>query len=286
MRRSLAALLTLGVASGRAADAAAAPKAMPAPAPSAQPTGPGEGSVTLYTTMMGAYSDPGNAKTPGVLVELIQELCKRTGITASIATVPWSRAQHEVGKNDTPSLLFPLIRTAEREPDYQWVLHALNDRQIFYGLAGKAAASSIQELYERRIGVIRGSPFEAELQRLGFPHIDVAADATSNAKKLKVGRIDHWYVTHNTASQTFAQLDFPPSDFTVSYVMSHIRIYVAGNKSFPEAMAAKLQKAFGEVKKSGWYAALLERYAIVDAGEQPGPSASPTSAPGSAPKQP
>ena len=224
--------------------------------------------INFYTTNMGAYSNPQSKTQPGLLVELVEELCRLSGLTPTFSTLPWKRALVTIGEDAASGLIFPVIRTPEREKRYRWLIRPITDREVFIAKGRNQPPSTLEELKTKRIGVIRGSPFEKAIQQMQFPHIDIATDANSNAKKLLMGRTDYWFATYNTMSFTFRSLGYDPQELTIAYTVAPAPIYIAANKSFPEESAQKLIVAFRKVRKSAWYTQLLQRYDAVDISDE------------------
>src|SRR5690606_951376 len=119
---------------------------------------------------------------PGILLELLHLMAKAIGASVRVAEMPWNRAVQTIGEDKVKGVIFPLIRAPNREPHYTWIVRALNDRKVFFCRADRRIADgsgeeSSSSLRKARIGVIRGSPFEKQLQRLDYPLLDPADDA-------------------------------------------------------------------------------------------------------------
>lgn len=229
--------------------------------------------IPVLTTQMGAYSDIKVIARPGFVTEILAEISKRAKLDFDIAQFPWKRALVDVETSKKPMLIYPLIRSPQRENEYAWIVKAINDRMVFWSLVDGPKIESLNDLKKYRIGVIRGSPFERQLMALKLPNIDVATDTGSNARKLVAKRIDLWFVTVNTAMDSFKNLQLNKNEFRVAYTLGRTGVYVAGNKDFPAATAEKIRVEFEKLKTEGWYGKLLEKYDLEDAGEEPGASA-------------
>lgn len=67
--------------------------------------------------------------------ELVREILRRLGETASIRVVPWARGYQMVQR--TPGTgLFATIRSAQREADFKWVGPIILAEDAYYSLKG------------------------------------------------------------------------------------------------------------------------------------------------------
>ena len=226
--------------------------------------------LMVYTSEMGAYSNPVDEQAPGMMIELIQAMALQSNMKINLSIQPWKRAVSSVATNKGDGLIFPLIRSPGREAQFAWIVEVLHDRKVFFCRKDHREDLSQSQLLQANIGVIRGSPFHEQLERMEYKRVDATQDAATNARKLAKGRIDYWYVTYNTAVNTFDELKIARNDFKVCHANEHIPIYMAGNLNFPVAKAEKLKAAFAELKKNGFVDRLLKKYQITDAGEGPG----------------
>ena len=69
----------------------------------------------------------------GYAVEVVHELIRRTGSSASVELLPWTRAYH-LAKSEADTGLFSVVRTVERESSFQWVGPILRGSTRFYSL--------------------------------------------------------------------------------------------------------------------------------------------------------
>ncbi|UTW09830.1 transporter substrate-binding domain-containing protein [Pseudomonas benzenivorans] len=69
----------------------------------------------------------------GMAVEVVRELARRSGQPISLEVVPWARAYREARTRPNAGV-FVAMRTAEREPLFQWVGPITVNSTGFYGL--------------------------------------------------------------------------------------------------------------------------------------------------------
>jgi len=91
--------------------------------------------------------------TGGVLAEII----KRLKLNTKIKFVPWPRARFEAETKDN-IFLIPLARTPEREQNYAWIIHVLDDPYVLVALKKTKFDISTHEAAKKlKIGVLKKS---------------------------------------------------------------------------------------------------------------------------------
>lgn len=98
--------------------------------------------LRLYTEDYRPFSYLQDGKPSGMAVAVIEALIRRTGETAHIELVPWTRGYHQV-RHQADSALFSTVRTVQREAEFQWVGPIARGYTRFYTLkdAGLRVAS-------------------------------------------------------------------------------------------------------------------------------------------------
>lgn len=98
--------------------------------------------LRLYTEDYRPFSYLQDGKPSGMAVAVIEALIRRTGETAHIELVPWTRGYHQV-RHQADSALFSTVRTVQREAEFQWVGPIARGHTRFYTLkdAGLRVAS-------------------------------------------------------------------------------------------------------------------------------------------------
>lgn len=89
------------------------------------------GELRLYTEDYRPFSYLDAGKPSGMAVSVVEELIRRTGDSARIELVPWTRGYHQV-QQQADSALFAMVRTAQREPLFQWVGPIARGHTRFY----------------------------------------------------------------------------------------------------------------------------------------------------------
>lgn len=229
------------------------PLALPVPAAAAAP-------VRVVTTELPPYAMAGDPAAPGALLEIVQELLRRTQIEGKVEFVPWRRAilLTTTGKR---AAIFPLSRTAERETQYRWLVRLYHERFVFLSTtAPPAGAPAPAQEKRRRIGVLRGSVATSALRELGYSNIIEAASVEEELRFLQHGIVDAVFgesaIFHHTLGERIG------ASYTVSPTQHTENTWLGGSLDFSEADAALLARARKEMVEDGSYARILKKYGL------------------------
>lgn len=139
----------------------------------------------LIGGLVSSVSEPGSA--------VAQRACHllTPQIDTDIDWMPWTRAL--VTAQEGNALLFPLMRTPEREADWHWLAPLLVDRFVLVLAPGAQAHGPL------RVGALRGSFIGERLAELGYLQVEFTSSEAVNARKLGLGRIDAWATMQGVA---------------------------------------------------------------------------------------
>jgi polar amino acid transport system substrate-binding protein len=198
------------------------------------------------------------AQPGGVVLEVVREAGKRAGIALEFSFLPWERAQLETqARNDV--LIIPFTRTPSREANYQWVAPVLEFHTVMVTLA--KPPSSIEEARKLVVGYLRASSFKDEAEKAGFPYVEETTDDVTNARKLKLGRIDAWVTTDLMAHGVYRQAGFDPAELKYGPNLGPVKVsYVAASREFPKEIAERIANAIKQMRADGSYQAIVKRY--------------------------
>ncbi len=126
----------------------------------------------------------------------IAQLMKDAGLRYSIESQPFVRALKTLDAQPN-AVLFPLLRSAERESMYQWIGQIAKRHYYLYRLASRndIKIQSLQDAKQYRIGVLRGDVRADYLRTQGFDEgidkgLEVVNVSFSLIKMQQVNRID------------------------------------------------------------------------------------------------
>ena len=233
--------------------------ASPAQSAEANKTAP----VRFYVANFPPYAFINPVTPTGFFIDIIKAMAKHANHSGSLDIVPWKRAQRELLelKDNNPKLIFPLIRSAERESQYRWIAEVFTDDLVlFVRNTEKREIKSLKDAVGLKIGVVGGSALLTELEQSGKHQIDIAPDIDSCAKKLELGRIDAWYVSRWVGISTFKHVGIDPKSFRVSPAFHRMPISLAASLDTPDSVIQLWEKAFKAIKASGEYDSILKKW--------------------------
>lgn len=248
-----------------------------------------ERKATLAVTLgTGVNDDPpyvyGSLETPkelpGVTIEILKRVEKKTGVTFNIKRRPWARVVRDVQHNNldggfhfsfkekrTEFLAYP-IPPGEQLPDTQY---SISNRAYFlYRLKGDSIRWDGQQIVTDThepfiLGAIRGGSITDKIKALNYPISEVETDQQL-IELLLAGRIDAFVAIDNMIDPKIKALSankisriekFPPPVQNKPY-------YIGFSKDFynhhPE-IAWQIWEAIKEIKQTGELTKIFEHYA-------------------------
>lgn len=191
--------------------------------------------------------------------EKIREMLARSGYRYSIDLLPWKRA-YTMAQRDPYTCVYSTSRTPEREQQFKWVGPTDEAEWILIGRAGRDyQLHTLDDARKLRIGTYNGDARDEFLRARGFD-VDPAQSDASNPKKLLLGRIDLWAVgVRNNDLSALAQFAGPEQLVPV-LVFHRVKVYLACNRSVPDAMIERMNSALDGMRKDGSFTRLEKKY--------------------------
>lgn len=195
----------------------------------------------------------------GLLVDMLEEMFSRSGLQYELRFMPLKRAI-ATAKFKSDYCVLPIVRSQEREANFQWVSPVLVSR---YGLFSQQGESiplvTLSDAKDYKIGSFLGHGIGEYLIDLGFD-VEFTALSVQNVQKLKRGRFELWAEDLISArelmkkqGEIFAQ---PELVFYTS-----LRA-MACNKSLPAEQIEKLSTALIAMYREGYMKALYLKYGV------------------------
>jgi len=201
---------------------------------------------------------------PGFFREIVSEIARRSGTDIAVAYGKnWSQSQEEA-KSRIDTLIFPLARTPDREPHYQWVQRIFDMDVAFATAPGKpkveadAAARAL-----KGIGVRDGTPLVKDLQGRGYVNLVIVKSSAENARALHEGRIDAWYAPVPEIAFNWMDLGLPGAPaFGLTLDSAPLSLYIAASKNTPGIDLEKLRAAYASMERDGTLVRILKGYGL------------------------
>ncbi|MBV8502571.1 MAG: transporter substrate-binding domain-containing protein [Paucibacter sp.] len=224
-------------------------------------------AMTFYTeiSVPQTYYPSGQETLAGFSFELVSEMARRAGISASFTTsVPWARAQAMVADPaQKDACLFSVTQTPERLHRYQWVGPMGKVKWTLFARAEfDARLRTLEDARRYRIGGYnRDARTEYLKSQLGF-QVDAAPDDRINARKLATGRIDLWISNFDNGTRTAETVGLPGVKPVLTFHEDYN--YLACGPGVPRAEVAALQSALDSICADGTRARLTRRYHLTN----------------------
>lgn len=198
---------------------------------------------------------------PGALHELTEELMQRAGYGARIEYVPWKRAVF-LTDHLARVAIFPLTRTAEREPKYRWLAQLY--REQFVLLAESSAADTLNpDLYKtRRIALLRGSAQENDLLRRGYTNVIPTASVAEGLRFLHHGIVDALY-GDSSITLAIAHHLYPRQEYAISVPLATTSTWLGGSLDLSNAEAELFSQLIKDMHTDGTYSRILQKYHLM-----------------------
>ncbi|MDR7308298.1 transporter substrate-binding domain-containing protein [Rhodoferax saidenbachensis] len=208
-----------------------------------------------------------NGKQVGLLVDVVNEVFKRTGYSVEIAIMPWARCLAEVkaGRIDG---IFSVYQTRERQEFLTYAEEVLITQvQAFFVRKDSAITfdGDLNKLSELRIGIINqtsyGPRLDSALEKGVFKKVDVANNVSASIKKLLVDRVDVVPSYRHVALDSARTLGLAGSIKELSPAIAAIPSYLAftNKKDYAKVISA-YNLALRSMKKDGTYDAIFNKY--------------------------
>jgi polar amino acid transport system substrate-binding protein len=125
-------------------------------------------SVEVYTESLPPYQMVNEDQIVGVATTRVEALLNEAGVPYQLHLVPWARAYNAVNQQSN-SLIYSMIRSAEREQLFQWLAVVAKVKNCFVSLADSdLALTSISDIEPYVTGVIRNGYAHSFLLERGF----------------------------------------------------------------------------------------------------------------------
>jgi len=235
------------------------------------------GSFRAQTLDMPPFSvsvDPAKQEMQGYFGEIFVGAMRQAGLMENIAVdmIPWKRAQQNA-LTQANVVIFPLIRTAVREPQYRWLTLILEEPCYAWTTLPELPIDSLEQVRQAgKIGGLAGGPQTTEVRRiLGADYAEQVEDSASEElalRKMLAGRIQMWSahgITADHVARQYARLNqLPEIKLRRGYKFFDANIWIAVSKQTSESDALQLQQALDAFLLTEDYQAINRKYHIKD----------------------
>jgi len=201
-----------------------------------------------------------NGKLKGPAVDVVKAIQKKINNKNKILVFPWKRAYTYTIEQEN-KVLFSMVFSQKRDDLFKWVGPIAEKRYSLYakrGFTGKI--KNLEDAKKYNIGVQREGFTEQYLKTRGFEKLDLANNATQNARKLLRGRFELMFDSYSTFSKTIKQYKMHEDDFEEVLRVQVSLMYIAFNKHTDDATIKLWQDAYDELYESGEIKAIFKKH--------------------------
>lgn len=222
------------------------------------------GAATLQVvTEDSSYSFMRNGKVAGAASEIVEMTLAGADITDYRMTLyPWARA-YDIARLEANVLIYPMIRSSEREAQFQWVGELEHVEPMFYKLRERrdVVVKSLEDASLYPVGVVRDDSRQQYLESKGFNKMVVSANNLDNFRKLLSGQVALVPMPEREAREQCADLHVAYEDLESVYTLDELSkgLYVALSATTPEETVKRIAAAFAELKNNGTVDTVIAR---------------------------
>ncbi|KZN44982.1 substrate-binding periplasmic protein [Pseudoalteromonas luteoviolacea] len=204
-------------------------------------------------------------KPDGGLVEIAKALQAQSGLKAKIEILPMARAHHELQtKNNVVMLAW--LKTPSRERGYKFLGSMCQISASLIGLKeNELNLTDLNQAKQYRISTIRGYYSEEYLRQAGFSEdhdLVLVSHYTSLWQLLYKGRTDLILTNTQTIQRELDKLGLDPDMLEYKLTLKDFpsQLHLAANQSFPDDIAGKISTALEQLKSSGQYQKIIQKW--------------------------
>ena len=203
----------------------------------------------------------GERQVIGFATEKIRGIMERVGIDYDIDMLPWKRA-YLLAQSQQDTCVYSTTRVPDRESLFKWIGPTHENDWTLFGRADRNyRITSIEDARKYRIGTYNGDVRSDALIAQGFL-VDTVQDKLANPRKLLVNRIDLWASSVRVGNAIVAENGWGGQIVPV-LTFKRTELYLACNRSVPDALVAKMNAALRAMNSEGVSAAIERKYNYV-----------------------
>lgn len=201
----------------------------------------------------------------GVSVELLRSAATRAGLALQVEVQPLARAL-VTASSTKDVLIFPLLRTKDRDSDFEWLgpVNRVDYRLYQRKGAGEASLGSVHKLGNRVVGVLINDVISQYLKANQVTGIQESSTLSSLISMLLSGRIDYMATTPASMASELSSRGLPvdtvESVLTLEGYTNGPYSYAAVAKGSNPRLIQGLKTAFADMQKDGTWSGIFQKY--------------------------
>lgn len=221
------------------------------------------GATLQVVTEDSSYSSLNNGKVVGTASAIVEQTLSLAGVTDyHMALYPWARS-YDMARLEANVLIYPIIRSPEREALFHWVGKLDQVTPMFYKMRERrdVTVHSLQDARNYTVGVVRNDARQEYLESRAFKRMVVSATNVDNLRKLVSGQVALLPMPEREAREQCRVLNIAYEDLESVYTLDELSngLYVALSLSTPVETVQRITSAFAQLKDNGTVARVLGR---------------------------
>ncbi|WP_457788940.1 substrate-binding periplasmic protein [Pseudomonas sp. PL-6] len=208
--------------------------------------------LRLYTEDYRPFSYLEDGQPSGMAVAVVEELIRRTGESARIEVVPWTRGYHQV-RRLPDTALFSTVRTAQREALFHWVGPIARGHTRFY--SRKADGLHVADLDGvRRLGplAVPKQWYSYELlTELGLDNLYGVPTPQDMLRMFRHGRVKLLLANSLTLDGMLAEQGMQAEQLQAQFDLMPNDSYIAFSRQTDARRVERWQQALLEMRRDG-----------------------------------
>ncbi|GIU42076.1 substrate-binding periplasmic protein [Shewanella colwelliana] len=212
--------------------------------------------VKVLTYDVAPFAFTNGEQNQGLLIEVLDELFKRSELEYMVQFLPLKRAIISV-EHDNNTCVLPIERSQEREVHFQWISPVLVSRYGLFDLPeSQIHLTTLEDAKPYVIGSFLGSGVGEYLKDFGF-RVELTSSNRQNVNKLLRKRIPFWAAELVSANHLMKKAGVNLTPELVFYTSLRA---MACNKEMDFKKAEALQASLLSMYHDGFLTALYAKY--------------------------
>lgn len=229
--------------------------------------------IIVYTFDIPPYTIHDQGNFSGAAYEIIRAVFSRAKVPCTVKLLPFSRA-YRTTQSSRDTFVFPLIKMAKRENDFEWIGTITPSPMSVFALASRTdiRICTLDDMRKYRIGTVQNDSRERYLLDHAFPlgsmqRLSGTDPYERNIRKLAMGRIDllpmpdyvFYYLCRKTGTD--------PKIFQKVFRFEELSAQgysLAASPGTDTSICEKIRTELARFKETGEYTAILSKYGISD----------------------
>ena len=205
------------------------------------------------------YQEAGQAK--GLYPMLLRAVFQRAGISVEVRAMPWKRALR-MGENGRVGI-GGIYKTAARLEVFDYSQPLFEEKLLIYVRKGAAIKfEQIGDLYDKRVGVIRGWSYTAEFDEAlknGRIQASLSSSDEANFRMLVSGRLDAVIAIELAGQRLIQQLQLSNVQALELPLSINPTYLVFGKKAQQQALLQRFDQSLLEMRADGSFDKLVQQ---------------------------